>query len=113
MYIRKLQSYIWQSFYEVARPDTTQIVPEHCCEECSAIAAALAPFSAVDLPPKLVDELFQCLSLLSPKALHYYIPAFMCRSLVCPGSLVFEFTLYQLAFKETDEHHLTRFSALG
>lgn len=92
----KLAAAIIGAFLDVPKPNETSIAP-HQCEECREICEAFAPFEFGELPGDVIALHYDSLPLLSPPALHHYLPAYLLYALEHPDSDVFEFTIYQLS----------------
>lgn len=113
--IDRLVRAIHAVFLEEPAPTAQELIA-HKCEECQALQEALAGLRWREIPRAILEKHYDQLPLLSPKAFHYYIPAYLAYSLRrvpptdepwandIPASLsvsdhqpIVDFTIYSLA----------------
>jgi hypothetical protein len=85
-----------QAFSAIARPTDHELAP-HDCWECVEVRRRLSPHSFESVPDADLDWLRDSLPLLGPKGLHYYLPAYVLRSLRECNWDGIEFLIYHLA----------------
>jgi hypothetical protein len=88
-------------FAAVVRPEAAEIAP-HLCGECEDVRQRLAPHAFDRVPDETTDYLSDSLPLLGPRGLHYYLPAYLLRTLRDPDWRGIDFLLYHLAPGEED-----------
>nr|WP_316643362.1 hypothetical protein [uncultured Roseateles sp.] len=71
------------AFADVARPHISEIVP-HQCAECDALRDSLSGITCDALTGELLHKHVWDLPLLSAKAKHYFLPAWLCAALADP-----------------------------
>ena len=92
-----LEETITAVFADVPRPGGLRAIAPHICDECNELASAFLPYDFHSLPRSLIEAQYSGLPLLSPEALHHYLPAYMIHALSCdPVSNVPDFTVFQL-----------------
>lgn len=92
----ELIQFISEAFAEVERPEKDQIT-RHECGECDEIREDLARFSRETIPQKRLEYHASALSLLTAKALQYFLPAYLIHSLNNLESGVTEYAVYDLS----------------
>ncbi len=97
---------IISSFVDVPQPGAREIAL-HPCDECRELDKAFAPFEFRDIPDEIVASHYNSLPLLSARALHHYLPAYLLYAIAHPDSDVFEFVLYQLSPQKKEEDSAT------
>lgn len=95
--MRNTTAAIREAFDAVPVPGKIRDIAPHECLECEELAKALMNKPYHELPANLVDQFYESLPLLSPQALHHYLPAWLLRALENPGAEVMEFTIYHLS----------------
>ena len=92
------------AFTGVPRPPAGNIAP-HACEDCAALSAALAPYTAEALPDAVIEAEINALCHLSPEAFVYYLPAYLLYGLrhFVYHHLPTEMALYTLLPRAEDE----------
>ena len=95
--IRDTAGSIKNAFAQVPIPKSRWELTLHDCPECDGLTTALLGRHYQTIVPAVIDRLFEALPLLSPQALHHYLPAWLLRGLENPGGYVLEFTIYHLA----------------
>ncbi|SPP63306.1 DUF6714 family protein [Nitrospira lenta] len=98
--IAKLKEAIALSFAKISHPAPNNIAP-HQCEECAEARETFIQKDWRMLSSDVMEGHFDQLSLLSPEAFQFFLPAFMCFSLDHLDSPTCEFTVYALAFNYT------------
>lgn len=100
--IRTVQERIRSAFLSAAQPEDNNIAP-HECEECDQIKSSFGGKKWMDLSQEVIAENYDKIPLFTPQAFHYFLPAFLIRSLeeFHPGSSILEFTLYSLSPTKT------------
>jgi hypothetical protein len=84
-------------------PPLLEDITSHHCDECHEVRDDFHDVRWWAASTELIDENFDDLSLFTPEAYHYYLPAFLLRALDAfdPDSLVLQFCIYNLSPKET------------
>lgn len=95
--VRNTAFSIRKAFEDVPPSKTIREIAPHECPECDELGRALLGRHYYDLPPSVIDYFYEALPLLSPQALHHYLPAWLLRALDNPGGNVIEFTVYHLS----------------
>lgn len=93
--IKNLQAKIEEAFSDVEQPSSDNIT-NHNCPECRAVRRVFRNQSWRAIEPKKVYWAFGQLSLFTPEAFHYFLPAFMIYSLREPNSDVCQFVVFAL-----------------
>jgi uncharacterized protein DUF6714 len=96
-----VSEHIRMEFATVARPEEPEIAAHQCCE-CEDVRKRLSPHAFDSVPDATIDWLSDSLPLLSPKGLHYYLPAYLLRVLRNPECNGIDYLLYHLAPSEED-----------
>jgi hypothetical protein len=96
--IEETRKQIRDAFGEVERPRKSEIAP-HRCEERDELRDTFSALKWDSIDPAIIDSNFAQLSLFSPIAYHYFLPAYLLRCLDSfdASSIVCEFTIYALA----------------
>ena len=96
-----LRADVLRTFGTATRPPEFQIAP-HECEECQQLSADLAGVEWTAMPDALIEGNPSGLSLLSPEAYAYFLPAYVLYALdhFTSESLAAEMTVYGLAYNE-------------
>jgi hypothetical protein len=101
-----LRADVVRVFGTARRPSRFEIAP-HGCEECEQLAAARADVEWIGMPGRLIEENPSGLSLLSPEAYAYFLPAYILYALdhFTHSALPSEITVYSLAYNapQTEE----------
>ena len=95
--MRDTAATIREAFDGVPLPKTIRTIAPHECPECNDLAEALLGHPYHSLQKSVVDSFYEALPLLSPQALHHYLPAWLLRALENPSGDVMEFTIYHLS----------------
>ena len=82
----------------------SESITKHPCDECIAIRNDFAGVAWWSADPELIDAYFTSLSLFTPKAFHYYLPAYLVYSLnhFEPFEGAVEFSIYALSLELDD-----------
>jgi hypothetical protein len=81
-----LREQILAAFGSVPRPTGDAIAP-HRCLECDELVEDFSPFTASEIPENVFRKHVWDLPLLSAEAKHYYLPAWLIRSLAIPEGM--------------------------
>ena len=88
---------ITAAFADVPKPVGLRAIAPHVCDECNELANDFSPYDFRSLPGSLIEAQYSGLPLLSPEALHHYLPAYMIHALSCATvSNVPDFTVFHL-----------------
>lgn len=74
-------------------------VPHPGAADCRGVAEAFQHTTWQTITAAQIDANYDKLPLLSTKAYHHFLPAFLIRSLDAPGGLTWEWTFYELTPK--------------
>jgi hypothetical protein len=105
---RELVVYIAEDFEDrevlLGKPGKRNIT-SHRCEECSELRDAFSRLKWDQVPTAVIDENFGQLSLFTPEAYRYFLPAYLLRCLdnLDPESMVCEFVIYSLTPDSANE----------
>lgn len=92
-----LAKIISTAFADVPRPIGPRAIAPHACYECDDLAKEFSPYDFRSLPGPVIEAQYSSLPLLSPAALHHYLPGYMLHALRCdPGSLFLNLIVYHL-----------------
>ena len=96
-----LRTDVLSAFGTIQRPPEFRIAP-HACEKCAQLSADLAAIEWTAMPDALVEEHPTGLSLLSPEAYAYFLPAYVLYALAhfTRNDFASGMTVYSLAFNE-------------
>src|SRR6185503_3120619 len=96
--VDEIKESIRTAFASTKRPAKRQIA-EHRCEECKELTETFAPLKWDSIQAEIIESNFSQLSLFSPLAYHYFLPAYILRCLeeLDPSNIVCEFTIYSLS----------------
>ena len=83
------------AFKNVVKPGVDQIAP-HQCLECDELRCALHPYESVNVPDSVMDKHRGDLPLLSDESKHYYLPAWVLRSIDAPDSYYTDALIFAL-----------------
>jgi hypothetical protein len=96
-----LAEIITAAFADVPKPVGQRAIAPHACDECNELANSLSQHDFRSLPGSVVEAQYSGLPLLSPEALHHYLPAYMLHALSSdPESNVPDFTVFHLVPSE-------------
>jgi len=90
-----VRSTIIRAFASVPRPTPDAILECHCAH-CLPLRDDFVPYRWRDVPADVVDRQSTHLSLFTPSAFEYYLPAYLLRSVDDPQGDVCIFTAYRL-----------------
>jgi len=93
---KELLAWIAEAFADVDRPGKDEITA-HECGECDEVREDFARYSRETIPQERLEYHASALPLLTAKAVHYFLPAYMAYSATHLESGVTEYTLYHLA----------------
>jgi hypothetical protein len=84
-------------------PPPTENLTSHRCPECDGVRDDFSGVEWWAAENKLLDDNYDDLPLFTPEAFHYYLPAFLLRSLdqFEDDSSVLQFTIYSLSPTKT------------
>ena len=91
----ELRARIREVFRLVPRPEYANIV-EHSCPECDELREDLAQLGQYEVPNDVLDYHRNDLSLFSPEALRYFLPAYLIYSIEKPDSDLTEYVIFFL-----------------
>jgi hypothetical protein len=96
--IREAGRRIREAFASVEQPRNRNIT-SHRCEECDELRDTFSGLKWDAIDPVIIDSNFGQLSLFSPQAYQYFLPAYLLRCLdnFDPSNMVCEFTIYSLS----------------
>lgn len=99
-----LQKSIAEAFASVPHPGSAGLLSgsHPGCQDCQSIDQDFKQVAWQETPPELIDLHFDKLPLFSPQAYQHFLPAYMTRALETPGSMVWEFTFYNLSSNPKD-----------
>ena len=103
-----LKDLVRSTFSNSAFPRGTDAA-SHNCEECDEIRKAFGHQAPFSLPGEVLEYHHGSLSLMSPKAYHHFLPAYLIYAVDNPASLVAQFSWFSLSPPELDEFHAERF----
>jgi hypothetical protein len=100
--IEGLRQKILAAFPKIA-PPLPENLTEHRCDECDGVRDDFSGVEWWSADNTLIDENYDDLPLFTPEAFHYYLPAFLLRSLDSfdPDNEVLQFSVYGLSPTKT------------
>ena len=107
------------AFAGVPKPVGLRAIAPHVCDECNELANDFSAYDFRTLPGSLIEAQYSGLPLLSPEALHHYLPAYMIHALACdPESNILDFTVFHLvpsakSMAETPQYFRERFAVFS
>ncbi len=105
MDIQNLRAKIIDAFSSTPHPGKRNITG-HECEECYELRDTFSPLKWDAVPPEIIDDNFGQLSLFTPEAYRYFLPAYLLRCLdnFDPDNRICEFVIYSLTPDDADEN---------
>ena len=94
---QQLRAVIMDAFSSTPHPGM-QNTTEHSCGECDELRNTFGPMEWEAIPQDIIDDNFGQLSLFTPEAYRYFLPAYLLRCLdnFDPDNMVCEFVIYSL-----------------
>jgi hypothetical protein len=104
---------IYAAFSAAPRPDADEITP-HRCWECDEVRDRLNRYQVREVPIDDMEWIGDCLPLLSPKALRYYLPRYLEYSITHQSSNARDFVLFHLSAEDpSQEYWSERYAAFS
>ncbi len=71
---------IYHVFSQQSRPIGDELI-DHQCDECFELRDQFSQYSMPDVPDKILQYQYMCMSLLSNRGFHYYLPSYLANVL--------------------------------